>query len=414
MPYQCLIIILLVGTTLLSIGCSRAKETDEVAYVIGIGADATDDAKVDVTYRIAIPRALGIGGGGSSESNKSFELVTIRATNLAETRNFLNSIVARSPTFSHVKAMVIGEKLARKGINEFLGPMLRFQEFRGTIIVGVISGGTTAKEFMAKNNPALEILPSKYYETQALNAEDSGYYMHATLHEFYGNLKSNSSSAYAVLFGVNPFDGLDQPKAPPTLPLKADQYIAGFIPRQGGNPAEAMGTAVFCKDKMVGVLTSEETRMLAILKGHFSRDFVIIQDPMKPQQMVNVRLRLMRKPHITVGVVNSQAIIAIKVLLEGEISSIPSGINYEHQYQTELEEQLSLGIKQSMEQMVKKTQELGSDVAGFGYYARSNFSSYDEFMAMDWNEVYPQAAVTVEVATEIRRAGLMQQTAPIR
>ena len=63
---------------------------------------------------------------------------------------------------------------------------------------------------------------------------------------------------------------------------------------------------------------------------------------------------------------------------------------------------------------MKKTQELGCDVVGFGYYARSSFSSFDEFMAMDWGEIYPQAICEVRVVTELRRSGLMQQTAPLQ
>jgi spore germination protein KC len=400
--------------TILSTGCSNgAKETDEVAYVIGIGIDATDGDKVDVTYRIAIPRALSTGGGGAG-SDKTSELVTIRATNLAEARNFLNSIVARSPNLSHTKALVIGEKLARKGVNKSLGPIFRFREFRGTIIIGIISDGTTAKEFMAKSKPALEILPSKYYENQALNAAESGYFMRTTLHDFYGNMKSNSRSAYAVFLGINPLNGLDRPNGQSTLPSKADQYVAGYIPRLGGNPAEALGTAIFCKDKMVGTLTNEETRMLSILEGDFPGDFMVVQDPMHPQDSVNIRLRLMNDPQITVGLLNKQAMITIKVFLEGEITAIPSGVNYEFQYQQMLEEQISLAIKQNMEQMLRKTQELDSDVAGFGYYARSNFSNFDDFMAMDWDEVYSQSTIKVDIVTEIRRNGLMQQTAPIR
>jgi spore germination protein KC len=412
--YRRFALTLLIGIAILSTGCSSgAKETDEVAYVIGIGIDATDSDKVDVTYRIAIPRALSTGGGGAG-SDKTSELVTIRAANLAEARNFLNSIVARSPNLSHTKALVIGEKLARKGVNKLLGPVFRFHEFRGTILLGVISDDTTAKEFMAKNKPVLEILPSKYYETQALNAAESGYFIRSTLHDFYGNMKSNSRSAYAVFFGLNPLNGLDRPSKQSTLPSEVDQYVAGYIPRIGGNPAEALGTAIFCKDKMVGILTNEETRMLSILEGNFPGDFMVVQDPTHPQDSVNIRLRLMKNPQITVGLADKQAMITIKVFLEGEITAIPSGVNYESQYQQMLEDQITLAIKQNMEQMLKKTQELGSDVAGFGYYARANFSNFDDFMAMDWDEVYSQSTIKVDVVTEIRRAGLMQQTAPIR
>jgi spore germination protein KC len=409
--YRCLAILLLLGATMLSAGCNGSTETDEVAYIIGMAVDATDDDKIDVTYRIAIPRAIGMGGGGGAESNQTSEVITIRAINLAEAHNFLISIIARKPNFSHTKILGVGEKLARKGVNQFLGPTVRFREFRGSMLFNVFTG--TAKEFITKNKPVLETLPSKGYETQALNAPDTDYFLRTTLHDFYENLKSNSSSPYAILYGISTQD-LNPPASAPLPPAKENQYIAGFIPRQGGSLGEALGTAIFRQDKMVGTLTNEETRMLAILKGKFPGNFIVLQDPLEPRDSVSIRLRLMDKPDIAVRFTNGQAFITVKVSLEGEISSIPSGINYEYQYQQRLEDQISGAIKQNIEQMVKKTQELGSDVAGFGYYARSNFASYYDFMAMEWDEVYPQAVLEVSVVTEIRRNGLMQQTAPIR
>ena len=201
----------------------------------------------------------------AQRARKTSEMVTIRAANLVEARNFLNSILARSPDFSHTKIMGVGEKLARKGVGEFLASTMRFREFRGSMTFNVFTG--TAKEFISKNKPRMEVLPTKAYETQMMNATDSDYFLHTTIQQFYGDLKSNSSSPCAALYGVNPLNGVDQPSAPPIPPAQADQYIAGFIPRHGGSVGEALGTAVFRKDKMVGILTNEETRMLAILKG---------------------------------------------------------------------------------------------------------------------------------------------------
>jgi spore germination protein KC len=391
-------------------GCNGGKETDEIAYVIGMGIDDAGDDKIDVTYRIAIPRALGIGEGAGEVDSKTSEVITIRAANLVESRNFLNAIVGRVPNFSHVKAIGVGEALAHKGVEQFLASTVRFWEFRGSVIFLVFNG--TAQEFVNKNKPQLEILSAKYYETQMLNAADTDYFLHSTLHNFYDGLKSNSSSSYAVLFGISSQD-LEPPAVDAIPPAKTDQYIARFIPRQGGSLGEALGTAVFRKDKMVGTLTNEETRMLAILKGELPGDLMVIQDPLEPDDSVSIRVRLMRNPDIVVRVINGQAFITVRISLEGEVTSIPSGVNYETQYQQNLEDQISLAVKQNMEQMVKKTQGLGSDVAGFGYYARSSFSNYDEFMAMDWNEVYSQAVLEVSVVTELRRNGLMGQTEPI-
>ena len=130
-------ILLIAG--ILTAGCSGngARETDEIAWVISMGIDRAEDQDLLVTYRIAIPAAQAAGseGGGEKESST---LVTVKAATLAEARNLLNAATSRAVNLSQVSAIVISEELARHGIEDLLGPLLRFREFRGTIFLLVL------------------------------------------------------------------------------------------------------------------------------------------------------------------------------------------------------------------------------------------------------------------------------------
>ena len=55
-----------------------------------------------------------------------------------------------------------------------------------------------------------------------------------------------------------------------------------------------------------------------------------------------------------------------------------------------------------------------TDVVGFGYLARTNFRTYDEFMKLDWPQIYSEADIKIKVKTKIRRTGLMWKTIPNR
>ena len=69
MCYRCLAIFLLLGLAILAAGCSGGRELDEVAFITGMAADATeDDNKIDVTFRVAIPRALGTEGAAGQKN----------------------------------------------------------------------------------------------------------------------------------------------------------------------------------------------------------------------------------------------------------------------------------------------------------------------------------------------------------
>ena len=396
---------LLVGTSILLSGCNGAKELDQRANVIAIGLDtAQQEGMFTVSYQMAIPK-------GESKGEGSEDTVTITniAPSLAEARNLLNTEVAMQATLSHTKIIVIGEDLARKGLDKMLGPFMRYREYRGSVFVVVTKG--TAKNFFEKNKPAFVTSMSKYYEQKISNGQETGYYLNTTLHQYYTRLKSKSGQPFMTLVGINPKSGegpISTSKAPGE---KINGYNAGDIPRQGGNAVDFAGVALFDGDKMVGTLSTTETRMLAMLLGIYQSGFYVVDDPLDPTSAVNVTMRLGSKPKISVTIVEGKPIINVAILLEGEITSITSGINYElGSNLTLLEEKINNLQQQQMVNVIKRTQELHTDVAGFGYYLRPAFQSNKEFEDYNWNDKYSQAEVNVEIKTQIRRTGLMIRT----
>lgn len=413
-----LILSFLVLTAILTSGCFGARETDEIAYILVVGLDKSkEDGKVDVTFQIAAPRAIA-GEGGKAEGLSI--TTTFTAETLGEARSLLNSQTARTPTWAHTKIIIIGESLARSGLADVLAPIMRFREFRGSMFIAVVNGDT-AQNYIMKNKPQIEVVPSRYYETMLLTADETSYYPQTDLHEFYSKLKSGSASPYAVLVGLNKVSEELKPSKVRYSAGEVDQYKAGNMPRKGSdNPEEAgsnsefIGTALFHKDKMVGSLTGQEYRSLAMLNGKFSQGYYSVEDPLVHGKKIVVNLRLGQNPKLKTTLDNGQAKIAADVFLEGEITNIASGTNYEvGEYRTLLEEQISQSVQRQILDTLHKTQVLASDIIGFGYLARSSFRTYDEFAKIDWEKTYSQAEVEVNVKTRIRRTGLMWKTMPI-
>jgi Ger(x)C family germination protein len=407
------IALILFVSTLLITGCNGARETDEVAYVLLIGIDKKEEGKYDITYQVAVPKSLSGEGGGGAD-NKSTILITVTATSLAEARNLLSSTVGRSINLSHNKAFVFGEKFARGGLGDFLAPLLRYREFRGSMFV-IVAHDITAAEFLEKNQPFLEQLPSKFIETMILTYDDTGYYQRINLHEFYSRMKAGIGATYAMLAGVNDTkEGKDTPVGVKDPGERSEEYVAGKLPIRGpGNPVNFAGTAVFRQDKMIGILTNEETRMLGILEGHFPRGFLVVEDPLVPKKGVNINLRLGKPPDIKVRIVNDSPVISVDILLEGEVTAIPSGVNYERgEYRQQLEQQISRVVRGQMEKMLMKTRDWGADAAGLGYHGRTQFAKALDWARYDWADKYSQSQFEIKVTTKLRRAGLMWQTAP--
>ncbi len=398
---------------LLTAGCNGARETDEIAYVITMGVDTAPDNQLAITYRVPNPQAVAGSESAGASKKKPSQIIAITAPSLAEGRNLLNSSVSRAPNLSHITIFVIGEELARKGLQGFIGSLMRFREFRGSMFIMVAQG--SARELIEKNDPEIEVLASHWVESILSTNDETSYYLKTNIHQFYKQLKGDSGAPYAVAMGFNPPSGPLQAERGPVTGDKSKEYIPGEMPRQGGNPVSAIGTAVFKEDKLAGFLTDKQTRALAILMNKFPKGFVTLEDPLMPEKQLEVNMRLGSSPHINVDTSGEIPVINIAVFLEGEITSIPTGINYEsEEYKTLLENQISNVIHEQISETVHITQLWGTDVVNFGYYIRPHFPTIQQLEAYNWDSKYPQATVNITVQTEIRRTGLMRKTISIR
>ena len=406
-------LLVLLLTCLLLTGCfGSGRELDETTFALALGLDMGEDGELEISYQLSSEASKGeAGGGNGDQAPVNADVITIKASSTAESRSLLNSLIAPAPDMSHTKVLVVSEKLARQGVQDIISPIVRFREYRGSMFVVVCRG--SAKDFLKAYKPLTGINPAKYYEEMLQTASKSNFYPPTQLHEFYLALKTYSSQPYAPYAAINPSKGEDKGKAP-VPDGKERQYTAGSIPRSGGNPLEFAGMAVFKGNKMVGVLTTHETRAWALLSGKLSPHFMTVQDPLVPKMTVMAHIGLMEKPKIEATLQDGQPVFDISVELEGEIYSIASGINYEQaEYRTLLQQQISNVYTEEINAYLRKTQELGTDVAGFGYHLRSNFNTIDEFFAYNWNDKYQNANIRVHVKTVLRRTGLMRKSSPI-
>jgi spore germination protein KC len=401
--------------SVLMVGCRMSRETDEIAFIIAMGIDKAEQGKIKITFQIAIPRAAGgLQGTGQEVPGGPTLINSIVAPDIAEARNLLTASMSRYANLSHMRAILISEELARSGIGDIIAPLQRYREYRGGVFLCVVRG--RADDFMVMNKPKLDYLPSKFFESFEFSSEQSSFHLRADLHDFYIRLKEQGASPYATYIGMNPLTGKDTPAGEKLPNEKANTYLAGDMPRTGTeSPAEFVGTCVFSGGKMVGTLDSTETRMLAMLKNDFPRGFWVQADPLQPEKEINVNLRNGSKPKVDVVLLDGKECIKVTLFLEGEITSIPSGINYEKaEYREMLEKEISNWVTQNLQDFIRHTQQLGSDVVGFGYHLRSQITTYDKLQEANLEELYKTANVEVEVTTRLRRTGLMWRSSPYK
>ncbi|MEG6584297.1 Ger(x)C family spore germination protein [Dendrosporobacter sp. 1207_IL3150] len=404
------IVVLMIMLCITLTGCNGARESDELAYVLLVGVDRDKEDKLEFTFQIAIPRSFG-GEGAPKDIKEATALISVKADSFAEARDLANSSVSRYLTLSHVKAFIVGEKIAREGIAKTLPALPRFREYRGSMFLMTVREGT-AKEFIESNKPQLEVSPSRYIETMMNASDQSSNFLSSTIHDYFTSLKSCCADPYLTLVGITKSQAKEKKSTEKGAIDKTGEYLAGSTERTA-NPADFIGVAVFNNDKLAGYLNNKQTRGLTFVQGKFGRGFFVVADPLEPKMAVNLEVEQGRNPKIEANIVNGRAVFKIDIMVEAEITAIGSGINYESkEYRELLEQQLTTVVKADVEDMLKVTQSLGSDAAGLGYYIRPKLRYYNDLKKLDWHDMYQNAEIQVVVNSKVRRTGFMMRTSP--
>ena len=396
-------------------GCWGSRETDDLAYVLVVGFDKGPDRNVIVTFQIANPIATAGtatgsgGGGGGGQSNEPLITTSIVQRLPLAAFNLANVERSREISLLHTAAYVFSEELAREGIGQYLLPVNRFRETRGTALVLICRG--KARDFIEKHKPKLEASPAKLYQHLIGLNRVHGLSVTTQYSKFYSQLKSGSVQPTAPLAAISE----KAVTAGKPQPDRLGDYLAGNLPSNKGE-AQFLGAAVFRGDKMVGAITGDETRYLNMLTGNIVRSFIAVRDPKSDQDALGITLRQARKPVVKVRFTPERPVIDVEVFVEPDISGLGSGINYESvELKPVLEKKLKDLFEQRCRQLVAKSQEeYRSDIFSFGHEAKKQFLTVQEWRDFNWSEAYPRAEVNVKVNVKVRRTGLMVKTSPVR
>lgn len=403
-----LLAVLLSLSTLLCSGCWGSREPDELAFVLSMGLDKGEEGIINVSFQEAIPQPLGGEGDGEATT-----VVSVEAASIFGVLQLGNAFTARELTLIHNRVIVISEELAQEGLEKHLNPLLRSREIRRNTFI-VISRGA-AVDFLKNNKPILEKYVSRQFELILRNISQAGFSTDSTLSEIEQSIKSPGREAAVAIVAVNTGEKGIPTEAARSNPEKAlyeDSYIAGHVPHEGGNKIDIIGLGVFRGDKLAGFLNGSEARYYHMVTGQLNGSVFTFPDPEQPEEfMIVLEIKKGRSPGINVDLSGEKPLIKVDLVLEAEIMSIQSGFNYEAGHHAEhLQVYLEEIITREVTMLLEKTQELQSDIVGFGEHTRQYFWTWQEWVDYNWPQKYLEAEFQVTTSLSVRRTGLMLRT----
>ena len=85
---------------------------DNLAYVVALGIDSTDDNNLQVTFQFSSPVSIESGEKPNPINN------TVISPSISNAINIMNSYLGTPISFSHCKVIVFSEQLAKQGISD--------------------------------------------------------------------------------------------------------------------------------------------------------------------------------------------------------------------------------------------------------------------------------------------------------
>jgi spore germination protein KC len=397
-------------------GCWDKKELEQMSYttVIGLdlpqGVDLNKEQAVDVTFQFSNPK-LNVKGAPTGEEKPTSNTITLTAPDFVTAKNMANSSITRQISFSHSKAIIVSESLARKPVFfQFLGSALKEREMRRETNIIVVKG--KASDFIKNNNPELMVSHHKYYQFIIERSVETGLVPESTINRLMSITDGDGDLFLAIYGDVNK-------QSKKNAFHEEDHYTAGEVPKEGGNPIQLMGSAVIKEGTMIGTLTGEETRGALLLDNTSKVEdmFVSYPDPLKKKYKVALRLKKKTNTKVKILLRSGSIKINVKVPVEAELLSIPSFVNYADDLKNQaiLKKSVEENIKKNLIALVKRTQkEFKSEPFYWSLYARPLFLTVEQYEKWDWTRKrYPFADVSITVDVEITGFGKQMKESEI-
>lgn len=404
MKYKLIKTAVLCAIPLFLCSCSDATEPDTLGYVVALGIDKSETAEFGYRITLQFANPSKISGGSSEEGGKggseSIENITVDAPEIYSAVNTANHIISKTFVLSHTKLIVFSDKVARDGIKSILETIGRSSDLRPNTYFAVSRG--KAEDFLKSVNPKTEINPVRYY-TMIFENDYSGFVPQNMCADFYFYCESDEKCCVMPLCAVYSAEGADAESGTGYQYGLAD-YRAGQI-HSDSEKTQVMGTAVFFGDRLIGELGNIETEMYNILTGQYTSSYVTYNYSRMPNSPVTILQKQKHKPRISADTSGNIPKITAKVYIEGDFASATPRMAVENELDRFTGE-ITGELKAQLTDFLKKTQALGTDIVGFGSYAKRNFKTVTEFSEYDWNSRYKNAQIEVEVNFEVQRTGL--------
>lgn len=376
MKKSIIILCIIVSTTFLT-SCWSRREIDDLGFVLGVGISKTDSGLYSVVTQVANANAL------VSEGVTGKDLYTIiKAEGLTvfdATRN-LSLLAKRRLYIPHIKSFVIHESVAKEGLGEVVSLLVQDEEIR--LGAKVLISKTEPKEIFDTPN-FIGIIPGMGLSIISENFGANNKIYIADLRETVESINNPVINYVTTFVEITP-----SPSEHELPELKLSQI------------------AIFDGDTLVGYLDYEEGQAYNFITNNFTNGLIVLEYA-ENCDLITIE-GLGATTDITPNFKDGKVSFHVDIKVDGNISERISTQDRPHGIDIEiLQNQLNQVIEDKINKAIVNAQKIyGVDYYNFSKYFGRKYPRDFKELKEDWNEVFTNAQITVNVESTIIHSAL--------
>lgn len=381
------VVSLLTLTTLT--GCWSSNELTDLAIAVGLGIDKNEKGEFIVSVQIINPSETASSQNAGGGYDTPVTTYTTNGKILFEALRRLSNDVPRKIYLAHLRIVVIGEELAKEGIYDALDFLSRDHELRTDFYL-IVAKEHTAEDTLKILTSIEKIPANKLFFSLEQSAEVWAATGKVTLNDLMDEVVSEGiqPALTGVTIKGDPKAGLTKSNVETIAPNAIFSY---------------KGIAAFRKNKLVGWLNEDESKGFNYIRGRVPNTVIVFD-----MNDDHVGIELIRcKTEITPHIKNGDITIDVNVTGEANIGEVNTKLDLMNpNVFGELESSVNKDIKTKIENTVERVQnDFESDILGFGERIHKTSPKEWEKIKKQWEELFPNVPVNVNVKIKIRRMG---------
>ena len=395
--FRIYIIIIIVFFLIFLTGCwDRTEPEDQALFIVG-GYDYNPEKNM---YKIigSIENMTFEGGGSGNVSDAPpFWVVSAWGETSTDAIANISKKVSKNINYNHLHLLLLSETIAKnKGIIPVMDSLARSKQSRPIVEIAVVKGNL---EKMIKGSIPIEnTIGLGLIKQIKTNKKRLGTAITQDARQFLQKLSAPGIEAVAVCLELINEESQKEESNSDSKPQKDQKPFV-----------KMSGLAAFYKDKMVGFLNDREARGWNWISEQKANGIINVLYPGNEEKVsINCKRTFVKiKPYF----IDEKPQIKVELEVEGRFETITGNSNIkEKSYLTQsLENRLAEAIRNDIKLSLEKAKKLRTDIFGFGNsFYRLKYNHWKS-MESEWDEIFVNLPVKIEVKTTIKRAGLINK-----